>query len=157
MWENPYEVIDTVPVVPAYPPIMTFCAIRKDGDFLYLLKHDQEREWDFIPPEQARRMVDFLSRASACIEREKPRRRSITIPGRIKRFLRRVFNTYHGYRFVRAMKLRNTSGEGIARFCVAYVDGDDRYGLFLFYHRSQSIRSYRLDKEVIERLCSFVE
>lgn len=109
LWENPYEVIDTVPVVPAYPPDMTLCAIRKDGNFLYLLRYDRERELDFITVEQARRLVTFLARAMSRIEAEKPKIRSIGIAGQTGRFLRRVFNTYYGYRFLRSFVLRNIS------------------------------------------------
>ncbi|MBE1208399.1 hypothetical protein [Aminobacter carboxidus] len=156
-WKNPYEIIDTVPIVPAGKPIVTFSSVKIDGEILYLLSHELERTKDLITPADVKNLSAFLIEAIDKIDAEQPTSYGLGLLGRIGRDFGRLLDCYHGYHIRAAYMLRNVSGVEVADFCIAHEDGDDRYRLVMFYWHAEAVCKYALGQEQITRWCAFIE
>ncbi|WP_395449904.1 hypothetical protein ACHMW7_08890 [Aminobacter sp. UC22_36] len=158
MWgTRQYDVIDTITIIPALKPIMTFSAVQKDGEFLYLLSHDRENTEDLIDPSEAKNLCVFLTEASKQVEAEKPPFREIDLLGTICRDFGRTFSPYYGYHVRASFMLRNMSGSKVADFCVAHEDGGARLQIIMFYLRAEAVITYHLAEDQIASWCGFVE
>ncbi|MBA9022667.1 hypothetical protein HNQ97_004683 [Aminobacter ciceronei] len=152
-----YDVIDTITIIPALKPIMTFSSVQKDGEFLYLFSHDRENTEDLINPSEATNLCAFLTEASRKVEAEKPPFREIGLLGKIGRDFGRTFSPYYGYHVRASFMLRNLSGSKVADFCVAHEDGGARLQIIMFYLRTETVLMYDLAKDQIASWCGFVE